>query len=92
MSTTTLVNTLGTSAYSMNPESIPAGRYMGLSISFVPAARAYRVTDVNGISYFGATKDEIRQIMRQHGRKVLKTKVYTPRRVVAPTYVPQWLV
>lgn len=81
MSTAT-VHTFGVSTYSLNPECIPAGRYMGLSIVFVPNARVYRVTDVNGISYFGSTKSEVKEIMDRHGRKALKTKsAYVPRRV-----------
>lgn len=89
MSTAT-VNTFGVNAYSLNPESIPADRYMGLDIVFVPSARAYRVTDVNGISYFGETKRDLRAIMARHGRRVLKTKAYMPRRVSLVPVVQTW--
>lgn len=60
-------------------EAVKVDRYMGLDIVLTGASE-YRVTDVNGISYFEQTPDRLKILMRAHGRKVLKTKHYMPRR------------
>jgi hypothetical protein len=68
------MNTAASLNYTLNPECIKVDRFMGLNIVFVPAGMVYRVTDVNGISYFESTPDRLIALMKQHGRKHLKRK------------------
>lgn len=70
--------TMAPLTYSMSKVFIKVERFMGLDIVFLPNSREYRLTDVNGHSYFEETPDRLKAILKHLGKRHLRT--YVPKR------------
>ncbi len=66
--------------YSMSKVCIPVERFWGMDIVFLPGSKEYRLTDVNGRSYFEETPERLKVILKGLGKRHLRT--YLPRRAV----------